>query len=167
MRPSEVKLGMVFGKLKTVRFLGTDSHWDRIWECRCRCGEKRNIRAQALTSGRAQSCGCSRITHGQSHARCNSITYASWVNANTRCNNPNAKNWRQYGGANPPVKVCARWRGKNGFAHFRADMGERPSRKYTLGRFADTGSYCKENCSWQTRAEQDRQRKIKRQMQGA
>jgi hypothetical protein len=70
-----------------------------------------------------------------------------------RCCNPNNPQFRWYGGANPPVTVCARWRSKDGFKNFLFDMNIKPADK-TLSRFADTGPYTKSNCAWQTWAEQ-------------
>jgi hypothetical protein len=69
--------------------------------------------------------------------------------------------WPHYGGANPPVLVCERWRGEHGYENFLSDLGERPAGT-SLGRFGDVGNYCKENCAWQTDAQQKLEQKIKR-----
>jgi hypothetical protein len=31
-----------------------------MWQARCTCGEIRSVRATSLTTGRSQSCGCSK-----------------------------------------------------------------------------------------------------------
>jgi hypothetical protein len=67
-----------------------------------------------------------------------------------RCINPNIAQWKFYGGANPPVTVCERWRGNHGFENFLADMGERPTPKHTLSRLADSGNYEPGNVAWHT-----------------
>lgn len=41
-----------FGEWKVLRYMGSS-----FWECRCSCGEVRNIIAYQLTSGRSTSCG--------------------------------------------------------------------------------------------------------------
>lgn len=49
--------GKVFGRLKVVRFKGTDLK-DRWWLCKCECGKKVSKRTNALLAGRVRSCGC-------------------------------------------------------------------------------------------------------------
>lgn len=66
-----------------------------------------------------------------------------------RCTNPNNIGWRFYGGANPPVTVCDRWLGPDGFKHFLEDMGRRPRGK-TLDRKNPFLGYSPENCQWST-----------------
>ena len=41
-----------------------------------------------------------------------------------RCDNPNHKDYKYYGGRG--IGVVKRWRGSTGFDKFVADMGERP-----------------------------------------
>ena len=79
----------------------------------------------------------------------------------TRCLNPNAQDYKSYGGANSPVRICSRW--LNSFENFLADMGERPEGT-TLGRFGDIGNYEPENCAWQTPKEQGAEKRIKNQL---
>jgi hypothetical protein len=75
-----------------------------------------------------------------------------WAQMIQRCTNPNSASWKHYGGANPPVQVCSRWR--NSYEAFAEDMGPRPTLQHTLGRFGDVGNYEPGNCAWQTWAEQ-------------
>jgi hypothetical protein len=73
---------------------------------------------------------------------------------NERCTNPNHVRFEKYGGADPPVTVCDRWRGEHGFENFLADMGSRPAGK-TLDRYPDpAGNYEPGNCRWATLKEQ-------------
>jgi hypothetical protein len=80
-----------------------------------------------------------------------------------RClyNSPKNKSWADYGGANPPVTICKRWLGEHGFENFRHDLGKRPKGK-ALGRSLDSGNYEKSNCWWQTRPQQQVERRRKR-----
>ncbi len=87
-----------------------------------------------------------RHTHGLA----GSVTYRSWHDMRQRCNNPNDKQYPDYGGRG--ITVCKRWRI---FTNFLADMGEMPS-GHSIDRVDNDAGYCKENCRWATRTEQNR-----------
>lgn len=50
--------------------------------------------------------------------------------------------------------VCSEW--KDSFIQFLEDMGERPSRDYSLDRIDPNKDYCPSNCQWITKAENSR-----------
>ena len=93
-------------------------------------------------------------THGMKGTR----TYVSWRSMIDRCTYPYMHEWMHYGGAG--VTVCERW--LRSFENFLADMGERPP-DTTLGRFGDVGNYEPGNCAWQTRAEQEAEKRKHRE----
>ena len=77
-----------------------------------------------------------------------------------RCMNPNAANYKRYGGRG--IAVCKRWLGEHGFENFLADMGPRP-KGTTLDRYPNNdGDYKPSNCRWRTLKQQgQRTRKVK------
>ena len=59
-------VGKVFGLL-TVESLNIEKSTSNIkyWNCRCECGNHTVVSTGLLRSGNTQSCGCSRLSHGE------------------------------------------------------------------------------------------------------
>ena len=76
--------------------------------------------------------------------------YVVWDSMKQRCTNKNNDGYKYYGERG--IKICDRW--INSFKNFYADMGKRPSKKYTLDRVDNDGDYILENCRWATIKEQ-------------
>lgn len=172
--------GKTFGRLTIERMAGYRKMKNGtacLWKCRCSCGNIRYLTANAFTTGNTKSCGCwkievstarclARTKHGATRydikgKRLTTPEYNSWASMKQRCRDKNCRSWKDYGGATPPVKVCKRWLGENGFENFLHDMGKRP-KGTTLGRFLDSGNYEPSNCAWQTRPQQQEERRRKR-----
>lgn len=77
-------------------------------------------------------------------------TYKSWEAMKSRCQNVMNPRYDDYGGRG--VTVCERWQS---FDNFLVDMGTRPENK-SLGRLRNNAGYQKDNCTWQTAEEQQR-----------
>lgn len=123
--------------------------------CLCDCGKTIVIRSANLRRDRGtKSCGClaretssiGNTTHGHSRTGRHSGTYNSWCAMKGRCDNPN-HNYHKRGRT-----YCERWKR---FEHFIEDMGERPE-GLEIERVNNKLGYFKENCIWDTPANQNR-----------
>lgn len=88
------------------------------------------------------------------HGHHGTLTYARWKSMMQRCCNPNASNYRYYGGKG--VTVWEPWRAS--FECFLVDMGECPSPSMTLERLDNSVGYRPDNCVWAEKAMQARNR---------
>lgn len=80
--------------------------------------------------------------------------YHSWNSMKNRCNNSNLKEYKNYGGRG--ITYDSKW---EDFREFYKDMGERPIGT-TLDRIDVDKNYCKENCRWATKEQQQRNQRI-------
>lgn len=132
---------------------------------RCDCGNEYWSDLSALTAGRTQSCGClrhevhtagqtgpgnSNFRHGLHWRSC--PLYNTWLKMLSRCENPDDKNYPNYGGRG--IKVCAAW---HDLASFVRDidhlLGPRPDGR-TLDRIDNNGDYRPGNVRWATAQQQ-------------
>jgi lambda repressor-like predicted transcriptional regulator len=135
-----------FWTVLSTKNVGTKAH-HRV-KARCVCGKEKDVLIGHLRTGKSLSCGCHRtLTHGMTHSK----TYSSWSGMKNRCLNKNNNRYHQYGGRG--ISICERW--IDSFENFLEDMGECPD-SHSIGRIDNDGSYCKDNCRWETAKQQSR-----------
>lgn len=166
-------VGVRFGRLVVTQQRRMSKTERRTWcVCLCDCGLELITRLSSLRSGATQSCGCLRNElrikrtrrHGcaRTSERPPTSEYTAWLSARRRCFRPDRKSWKYYGGRG--ITMCDGW--KDSFENFLADLGQKPSRIYSLDRRDVDGHYscgkCEQcvangwpaNCRWATFREQ-------------
>jgi len=129
------------------------------WLCQCDCGKVKSINGYKLANGHTRSCGCMR---GESITKINkthgftvggqSGTYVSWCRMKTRCDNPNMRDFKYWGGKG--IKYPDKWKTFDGFLE---DMGPCPY-GHSIERRDNNKNYSKENCLWIPKENQSKNR---------
>jgi len=131
---------------------------NKFLPCRCECGNEKLVRVKNLKSGISKNCGCVRnkrtIQRNTTHGKRYNKIWSVWNCMKQRCYNNNNKGYKNYGGRG--IAVCDEW--KNNFMSFLKDMGDVPV-NMSIDRINNNGNYCKENCKWSTKTEQNRNRR--------
>lgn len=148
--------GLKCGRWTVIRYVGLRGKNGAYWECKCDCGNVKEVVASSLHQGKSRSCGCLQrespaktfTTHGMSH----SSEYKIWNGMIARCTNPRNPGFAKYGGRG--ITVCQRW--LDGFEYFFADIGPRPSPNHSIDRIDNDGNYEPGNVRWATSYEQRR-----------
>ena len=115
--------------------------------CLCDCGKSRVVSVGHFNTGKIKSCGCHKVSHGHG-GEVRSREYISYHNMIARCTKPSNKRFKDYGGVG--ISVCKPW--IDSFVNFISDMGDCPD-GYQIDRIDNNLGYCKDNCRWVSRKE--------------
>lgn len=145
--------GQRFGKLVAVgpvKRTGDEHVW---WECRCDCGEACLRRADALTSGKSKSCGCSYRKQDKncgcsykSKTKSRRLYYV-WKSMRYRCERPSDRSYCSYGAKG--ITVCDEWKDYRQFERWALDNGYDENAKFgacTIDRIDPKKDYSPGNC---------------------
>ncbi len=148
--------GRRFGNWFVFGIYGKDGHRASMWLCRCSCGRWCARNGSSLMQGISSSCKrCvtdkSHPIHGYAAERGRGgklpPELASYYSAKSRCTNPNAQAWANYGGRGIQFRFTS-------FEQFLAELGHKPTPQHSLDRIDNDGHYEPGNVRWAERKEQ-------------
>lgn len=142
-----------FGKLVALRRDGS-RRGRAAWLCSCDCGNVVQKVGFDLMNGSQPSCGCEvktkPIKYGGRTKGAMAPMYSRWLNMRRRCNDPNNRQYHDYGGRG--IKVCPEWDAS--FQAFLDYMGQPPSPDHSMDRIDNDKGYEPGNMRWATYVEQ-------------
>lgn len=145
--------GQRFGRLTVVKLDRTGKH--TYWLCKCDCGNEKVIRSDCL--GAVRSCGCLKkeqdiknLSITDNHGLTYHPAFTTWIAMMNRCNSPNNKYYKDYGGRG--IMVCEEWKDPKNFCEW---MDEQHYEKgLSVERIDVNGNYEPSNCCLIPRSEQ-------------
>lgn len=159
--PSKINMaGQIINGIEFINFSHSYKS-NRIWNCKCHCGKLFTGNQYFIRSGKTTGCGCIRRIKNKENAQKlrkwennNPEIHKMWVSMKNRCFNNSDSNYFRYGGRG--ISVYEGW--KNSFDEYynwiKENLGERPSKKYSLDRINNDGSYEPGNLRWADKSTQ-------------
>lgn len=123
------------------------------WLCKCDCGNSVTVIARNLLSGNTMSCGCLKREMRTKHDKWGTKIYKCWDNMKSRCLNPHATGYENWGGRG--ISIYEPW--IHSFDSFYDYVSKLPGfgkDGLQLDRINNDGNYEPGNLRWATRREQ-------------
>ncbi len=143
-------VGRVFDDLEVISFNQIKdgvAHWD----CKCLCGALCIRRRDYLSRKNFKSCGCKDSKGDKWDTKRREYTVYHSMRGRCSATDETTKMYKNY--SSKGITVCDRW--LESFSNFFEDMGECPE-GYTLERVDNILGYSKDNCVWECKEIQDR-----------
>ena len=137
------------------------------WLCRCDCGNETVVRGVHLIRHAVKSCGCLRKENGRGRStkifRSDHPLYKKWIGMKTRCYNPRATSYEDYGGRG--IKVCDEWlRSSDDFILWGLRNGWKEGLQ--IDRIDNDKNYSPDNCRFVTLQENLKNKREKHSYKG-
>lgn len=150
-------IDLVFGKLTVLSECGRGKDKQKMYLCRCECGNETKVLAGNLKKGNTKSCGCSRKKTCSArmsklnfrHGETNTKLWKTWKGIVERTTVPTSAHYGRYGAKG--IGIFDDWLVYENFAKY---MGQPPSNQHSIDRIDNSKGYFPENVRWATMKEQ-------------
>ena len=162
--PKKIDLtGVKRNKLQVIKLDHIDKRHNKVWLCKCDCGNYTTAKTYQLNNGSKQSCGCAMKENmkkvATKHSLSRSRIYRIYTNMVVRCTNPNDIEYKNYGGRG--IRICDEW--VDDFMAFNDwSMANGYKKNLTIDRIDNNGNYEPSNCRWIDMKTQQRNRRSNR-----
>lgn len=147
--------GLRIGQSTVIKRAPNGKRGQAMWLCQCDCGKTFVTLGSSLRNGHTKSCGCLQRTTASkkgTHHLSKTPLFKTWFAMIQRCENPNNKAYQDYGARG--IRVCDEWHNFGTFYAWAMANGYRSD--LTIERKDLNKGYCPSNCTYITRAEQNR-----------
>lgn len=122
---------------------------------KCFCGTIFITNINQVARGDSLSCGCLQRKATTKHGLYKHRLFGRWQNMIQRCNNPNDKDYKNYGGRG--IRVCEQW--ENSFLdYYNWALSNGYEESLTIDRINNNDGYNPDNCRFISIAENNRNR---------
>lgn len=154
-------VGKKFNRLLAIEVVGRNSNREKLYKCKCDCGNYSIVRGAALKYGLTKSCGCLQREKASSantkHGMYKSRIYKIWEDMHNRCYQKTYHAYCHYGGRG--ISICSEW--LHDFKCFYDwSMANGYADNLSIDRIDVNGNYEPSNCRWITQKEQLKNRRI-------
>lgn len=155
-------IGAKYGILTIVNLIGTSKDRQKIYLCKCDCGNESNVLSGNLKKGNTKSCGCLgrkktsnrmkllNLRHGETNTK----LWKTWKGIVERTNCKTSSHYKRYGGNG--ITLHEDWLIYEKFANY---IGQPPSQNHSIDRIDNSKGYEPGNIRWATAKEQASNRK--------
>lgn len=162
-------IGKRFGRFVVLKVADKQFGHNTRFTCQCDCGNIKDVCGTSLTSGNTTSCGCKNAErfdkiHGATNvwAKRNRPLYRAWYAMLYRCENPQYKDFHNYGGRG--ITVCEEWHIIDNFCAWALDNGYKKGLQ--LDRIDNESGYKPDNCRWVTSVVQQNNKRTTKHVLG-
>lgn len=147
-----------YGELTVLRFAGVNKRGSAYWDCSCSCGNTITTSSQSLRAGAVKSCGHISLDKAsdrmrvmsKTHGASNEPWYSNYTSMIQRTTKPKTVQYHEYRERHPNITKWIEPEWVEDPWAFYKEIGDKPSKEYSIDRIDNEKGYVKGNMRWAT-----------------